>query len=195
MKHYKKHENAKKFKLSTKCGVCGLTFSNKPDFVKHYKAVHAKKFFCSICSMNFASENHVHVNSKQCSWCSLVFQSEIGLKKHIQLKHRIQTVRPDAQVSVFSFDGSFQTENVDFRQQNPKNLENVLVNETNKNVTLEFNNDDIRVIGMNNHISDNISYTEEIKDEVKEEWDQNDIEKSADSGNLLKGIDNKPVRM
>ena len=187
--------NAKKSKLSennsTKCGVCGLTFSNKPDFVKHYKAVHAKKFFCSICNMNFASENHVHINSLQCSWCSLVFQSENGLKKHIQVKHRIQTVRPDAQVSVFNFEehGSFQTENDDFRQQNPQNMENVLVNVTNENITLEFNNDDIRVIGMNNHISDNISYTEEIKDEVKEEWDQNNIEKSADQGNLLNPLE------
>ena len=194
------HEKAKKSKLSennsSKCGVCGLTFSKKPDFVKHYKAVHAKKFFCSICSMNFASENHVHINSLQCSWCSLVFQSENGLKKHIQVKHRIQTMRPDAQVSVFNFDGSFQTENDDFRQQNPENMENISVNVTNENITLEFNNDDIRVIGMNNHISDTISYTEEIKDEVKEEWDQNDIEKISDQGNLLlKGIDNKPVRM
>ena len=162
--------------------------------MKHYKAVHAKKFFCSICN---TSENHVHINSLQCSWCSLVFQSENGLKKHTQVKHRIQTVKPDAQVKVFNFEehGSFQTENDDFRQQNPQNMENVLVNVTNENITLEFNNDDIRVIGMNNHISDNISYTEEIKDEVKEEWDQNDIEKSADQGYLLKGIDNKPFRM
>ena len=62
---FAENENAKKSKLSennsTKCGVCGLTFSNKPDFVKHYKAVHAKIFFCSICNMNFASENHVHI--------------------------------------------------------------------------------------------------------------------------------------
>ena len=76
-----------------------------------------------------------------------------------------------------------------------QNMENISVNVTNENITLEFNNDDIRVIGMNNHISDTISYTKEIKDEVKEEWVQNDIEKISDQGNLLlKGIDNKPVR-
>ena len=59
------HKNAKKTKLSetnsTKCGVCGLTFSNKQDFVEHYKKHENTKKSklltkCGVCGLTFSNK-------------------------------------------------------------------------------------------------------------------------------------------
>ena len=143
--------------IKIKCENCCIAFEEKEDFILHSQKLNQTKYFCTICRLKFSTKCKAYVHNKKCV-------------NHIARIHEAE----ESEISQFSCNkcSSVYKYEYDLVLHEIRKHPFLKVEQNTMPSVFEMNktNEDLEV-----QILDTSEESNEIKIEIREEWNQNDF--------------------